>query len=88
VSNAAFYPYGPGTADILDPAADDSSSGAQSLSTPFPFFGNSYSELYVSMLYSNQACMYLQASMPVFLHFAALAAKCSEARVVAVVMLR
>jgi len=48
VSNAAFYPYGPGTADILDPAADDSSSGAQSLSTPFPFFGKSYSALYVN----------------------------------------
>ncbi|XP_035660241.1 sushi, nidogen and EGF-like domain-containing protein 1 isoform X2 [Branchiostoma floridae] len=48
VSNAAFYPYGPGTADILDPAADDGTSGEQSLSTQFPFFGNTYNSLYVN----------------------------------------
>ncbi|XP_019635144.1 PREDICTED: sushi, nidogen and EGF-like domain-containing protein 1 [Branchiostoma belcheri] len=48
VTNAAFYPYGPGTADILDPAADDSTSGAQALSTAFPFFGGSFNELYVN----------------------------------------
>ncbi|CAH1248452.1 SNED1 [Branchiostoma lanceolatum] len=48
VSNAALYPYGPGTADILDPPADDSTSGEQSLSTRFPFFGNTYNSLYVN----------------------------------------
>ncbi|XP_078704004.1 sushi, nidogen and EGF-like domain-containing protein 1 [Branchiostoma floridae x Branchiostoma belcheri] len=48
VSNAAFYPYGPGTADILDPTADDSTSGAQALSTAFPFFGSSFNALYVN----------------------------------------
>ncbi|XP_078572712.1 sushi, nidogen and EGF-like domain-containing protein 1 [Branchiostoma floridae x Branchiostoma japonicum] len=48
VTNAAFYPYGPGTADILDGAADDGTSGAVSLATPFPFFGNIYNELFVN----------------------------------------
>ncbi|KAI8498222.1 hypothetical protein Bbelb_241660 [Branchiostoma belcheri] len=48
VSSAAFYPYGPGTGDILDPPIDDGTSGAQSLSTPYPFFGNTYSSLYVN----------------------------------------
>ncbi|KAI8515362.1 hypothetical protein Bbelb_061750 [Branchiostoma belcheri] len=48
VSHAAFYPYGPGTGDILDPTADDSTSGAQALSTAFPFFGNTYNELFVN----------------------------------------
>ncbi|XP_019617517.1 PREDICTED: uncharacterized protein LOC109464868 [Branchiostoma belcheri] len=48
VSHAAFYPYGPGTGDILDPTADDSTSGPQALSTAFPFFGNTYNELFVN----------------------------------------
>ncbi|XP_066271678.1 sushi, nidogen and EGF-like domain-containing protein 1 [Branchiostoma lanceolatum] len=48
VSNAALYPYGPGTADILDPAADDGTSGEQSLSTSFPFFGKTYNSLHVN----------------------------------------
>ncbi|XP_035683923.1 sushi, nidogen and EGF-like domain-containing protein 1 [Branchiostoma floridae] len=48
VSNAAFYPYGPGTADILDSPADDSSSGEQSLSIAFPFFEETYNSLWVN----------------------------------------
>ncbi|XP_066302807.1 sushi, nidogen and EGF-like domain-containing protein 1 [Branchiostoma lanceolatum] len=48
VTNNAFYPYGPGTADVLDGAADDGTSGALSLSTPFPFFGTNFNELYVN----------------------------------------
>ncbi|CAH1238978.1 SNED1 [Branchiostoma lanceolatum] len=48
VSNAALYPYGPRTADILDARADDGTSGEQSLRTPFPFFGNTYNSLWVN----------------------------------------
>ncbi|XP_066302820.1 uncharacterized protein [Branchiostoma lanceolatum] len=48
VSNAALYPYGPRTADILDARADDGTSGEQSLRIPFPFFGNTYNSLWVN----------------------------------------
>eukprot|EP00058_Branchiostoma_floridae_P011396 XP_002596884.1 hypothetical protein BRAFLDRAFT_103131 [Branchiostoma floridae] len=54
VTNAAFYPYGPGTPDVLDGAADDGTSGAVNTNgdisfgsavtgftpTPFPVTGN------------------------------------------------
>lgn len=45
---SSFYPYGYSAGDSNLPANDDGYTSLISLSTPFPYFGQSYSGLYVS----------------------------------------
>ncbi|KAL7845339.1 hypothetical protein AOLI_G00235310 [Acnodon oligacanthus] len=43
-----FYPHGTGEGDTLNPRADDVSSPAITLQSPFSFFGHTYSQIYVN----------------------------------------
>lgn len=45
-----FYPFGSAAGDSSLPANDDESTPSIPLAVRFPFFGSSYSSLYVSML--------------------------------------
>lgn len=45
-----FYPFGSTAADNNLPANDDGSSPSIPISVPFPFFGSSYSSVYVSIV--------------------------------------
>lgn len=44
-----FYPYGSTAGDNNLPANDDGSTPSINVSVPFPFFGQSYSSIYVSI---------------------------------------
>lgn len=44
-----FYPFGSIAADNNLPANDDDFTSSISISVPFPFFGSSYSSIYVIM---------------------------------------
>ena len=46
---ASFYPFGLDANDCALPPNDDGSSPAVNLSTPFLYFGSSYSSLFVSL---------------------------------------
>lgn len=43
-----FYPFGTTATDNYLPANDDGSTSRIPISVPFPFFGSSYSSVYVS----------------------------------------
>ena len=46
-----FYPFGATAGDSNLPANDDGSTSSIHISVPFPFFGSSYSSVFVSALY-------------------------------------
>lgn len=48
-----FYPYGSSAADSNLPANDDGYTSSIPISVPFPFFGSSYSSVYVSICTRN-----------------------------------
>lgn len=50
-----FYPFGLSAGDSNLPSNDDRSTSSIHISVPFPFFGQSYSSIYVSIL--CKACM-------------------------------
>ena len=50
---ADFYPFGSGSNDIAVATTNDGSSPRISLSTPFPFFNEDHSTLYVSGMYKK-----------------------------------
>ena len=52
VPMADFYPFGDGVGDSKLQRNDDGSSGEVHISVQFPFFGNYYDSLYVSLLIS------------------------------------
>lgn len=45
-----FYPFGSTAADNNLPANDDGYTSSIPISVPFPFFGSSYSSVYVSII--------------------------------------
>lgn len=47
-----FYRFGSDEGDSILPSNDDESTPRIDVSVPFPFFGSSYSSIYVSMLCS------------------------------------
>lgn len=52
-TRSQFYRFGSAEGDKILPSNDDESTSSIDVSVPFPFFGSSYSSIYVSMLCSS-----------------------------------
>ena len=63
IPRSSFYQYGSKAGDSLLPSSDDGSSNAIQLPMPFLFYGNSYTNIFVSLRLSETAVSESRDSM-------------------------